>query len=222
MSLNFTVQPGKIFTAGEKPTTAKLNQLGVPVITAVGSTGPSDMAQSDYSTTLAAGAYFYSLATLTSLNYAATYNPPVTSYVDGMFVRFKANVVNPAAATFNAGGGVKPIYKYGGSLAVEAGDIPAGSIVVMQYNSSLNAAAGGWELLTLLPEKREAEMQGASATRNGASGIVPAPKVGEQTYVLGGDGRFRSITTEIDARIAASAAYVATLNNLPLYLTSSN
>jgi hypothetical protein len=58
MSLNFTVQPGKIFAEGEKPTTAKLNQLGVPVIAAEGVIGPADMGPGDYAATLGAGASF--------------------------------------------------------------------------------------------------------------------------------------------------------------------
>lgn len=195
MSLNFTVTPGKIWTEGEKITTAKLNQTAQPVVTAEGSTAPSDMATGDYSGVLTAGAYFYTTATLNFATYttAATVN----SYVNGLVLAFKVDAANIAAPQLNAGAGAKPLYQYGGRTPVEAGDILANTIVEVRYNTSLNSGGGGWEVMTPIgPRPARSAFQPASAYLGGEQGLVPRPAVGQHNYALFGDGTWRSIAAE--------------------------
>lgn len=215
MSLNFSVTPGKIFAVGEKPTTAKLNQLGVPVIVAQGVIGPGDMGVGNYDAVLGPGAYVYAAATLAGTNYTAAYNPILATYTDGLWLAFKVNAANPAAATLDAGAGIKPLYTAGGSRVPDAGEIPASSIVQVRYNTSLNAASGGWQIISVLRDRVLNEFGGASAQAGGLRGIVPRPLAGQQTYVLRATGLWESITADIDARIAVSTAATS---SLPLYL----
>ena len=217
MSLNFNVQPGKIFVNGEKVTNAKLNQLGVPVIVAEGTTGPSDMAAGNYDAVIGPGAYVYETATLSGANYTAAYDPVVTSYVDGQWLAFKVNAANPAAATFNAGAGAKPLYASGGTRVPDAGEIPINTIVQVRYNSSLNAAAGGWQIMSTLRDRlTHFDMVGATAKTGGLGGLVPAPRVGDQAKVLAGDGTWLDLSTQIDARLSLT---IAAQSSLPLYLS---
>lgn len=219
MSLNFNVQPGKIFVTGEKVTTAKLNQLGVPVIQAEGTIGPGDMAAANYDAILGPGAYVYASATLSGVNYTAEYTPAVSTYADGQWFTFKVNVANPALATFNAGGGALPLYTAGGSRRPEAGEIPAAAIVTVRYNDDLNEGNGGFQILSLLAERAPADFQGASERTGGVRGLVPAARAGEQEYVLHADGRWRTPDTRIDERIEASGALA---NTLPQFLLATH
>lgn len=216
MSLNFSVQPGKVWVTGEKVTTAKLNQTAVPVIVAEGVTSPSDMAAGNYETILGPGAYVYEAATLTGANYAATYSPVVTAYADGQWLAFKTDAANPANATFNAGAGAKPLYASGGTRVPDAGEIPINTVVQVRYNASLNAAAGGWQIVSTLRDRLTVfEMVGAAATTSGLGGLVPAPAAGAQGNYLRADGKWQDIAPQISAAIVASSA----LNPLPLYLS---
>jgi len=220
MSLNFSVQPGKIFTEGEKPTTAKLNQLGVPVIRAEGVIGPTDMGAGDYSATLGPGAYGYAPATRTGLNYTAAYDPLVTVYADGLWLAFKTDTASLAGATFDAGAGAKLLYAAAGTRPLETGELPANTLVQVRYNASLNVVAtvaqGGWQIESTLPERPAPAFEGASAQLGGQPGLVPPPLAGQQSTVLRGNGRWEDLTADIDTRIAASTALT---NLLPLYLT---
>ena len=104
-------------------------------------------------------AYWYAAATGTSAAYTVAFTPALTAYLndsgtqkfstywDGLVVAFKAPAACAAAATLDAGLGVKGIYRPSGT-AVTAGDIPNGSIVEVRYNASFNSAAGGWQLIT--------------------------------------------------------------------------
>lgn len=195
MSLNFTVSPGKVWTESERITTAKLNQTALPVITAEGVTAPSDMAEGDYSGKFTPGAYFYTTATLASSTYttAAT----VASYVNGLTLAIKVDAANPAAVQLDAGASGKPMYQHGGRTRVEAGDIPADTIVEVRYNTSLDSGNGGWEVMTPIgPRPARSAFQPASAYVGGEQGLVPRPAVGQHNFALFGDGTWRSIAAE--------------------------
>jgi len=185
------------------------------VITAEGSTGPSDMAAGNYDAILGPGAYGYEAATLSSLNYTAVFNPVVTTYVDGLEVAIKVDLVNPAAATFDAGAGAKPIYASGGTRVPDTGEIPANTILQLRYNASLNGALGGWQILNTLRDRATVfEMVGASAVQGGLGGLVPAPRAGDEDKLLAGDGTYHDLDEDITAAIQATGA----LNPLPLFL----
>ena len=216
MSLNFSYNPGKIFATGEKVTTAKINQATAGTITAEGSIGPTDMGAGDYSAALGPGAYVYELAVLTALNYAATYDPAVVTYGDGLWLTFKTDAANPAAATFDAGAGAKPLYASGGTRAPDAGEIPSNTIVQVRYNTSLNGGLGGWQIMSTLRDRRVIfDLVGASAQLGGLGGLVPAPLAGDQAKFLRGDGTWYDASADISAAIVATGA----LNPLPLYLS---
>jgi hypothetical protein len=220
MSLNFTVQPGKVWSTGEKITTAKLNQTAVPVITAEGVTSPTDMAVADYSAVIGPGAYVYAAATLSGANYTADYSPDIATYTEGLWLAFKTAVTNPVNATFNAGAGAKPLYAAAGTRVPDPAEIPANSIVQVRYNTSLNSGAGGWQILSVLRDRAQAEFAGSTTATGGERGLVPAPRAGEADYALRGDGTFRSLTPDIETVVDASiAANNASAQILPLYMS---
>lgn len=205
MSLNFTVTPGKVFVTNEKVNTAKLNQLGVPVIQAEGVIAPADMAAADYSGKLTPGAYCYTTATLATLTYTTAAS--VTTYVDGLWLAIKLGSTSPAAPLLDAGAGAKPLYQYGARTAVEAGDLLANTIIEVRYNSSLNSSTGGWEVLTLIgPRPARSPFQPASAYLGGEQGLVPRPNAGQQNYYLRADGTWGDPTAAAIA--AVNGAYM--------------
>jgi hypothetical protein len=59
--------------------------------------------------------------------------PPLVAYVDGMTFRVRAANTNTGPATFNAGPGAINIVRRGGG-ALQPGDMPAGSISMLNYN----------------------------------------------------------------------------------------
>jgi len=90
------------------------------------------------STTLAK-AFNYQVDAGSTDDYAVTLNPAITAYVDGQLFMFKANTINTGAATLDVNGvGAKSIYKnYNQSL--DSGDIAAGQITLVVYDSGLDA-----------------------------------------------------------------------------------
>lgn len=203
MSLNFTVQPGKIFATGEKVTNAKLNALGVPVIQAQGTIAPSDMATADYAAKLLPGAYVFATATLSGANYVVAFNPALTTYTEGLWLAFKTANANPANPGLDAGAGAKPLYQYGGRARVEAGDILAGTIVEVRYNSTL-VSGGCWEVQSLTgPFPTRAAFQPASAYTGGEQGLVPRPAVGQHNHYLRGDGQWVDV---VSAAVSAAVS----------------
>jgi hypothetical protein len=206
MSLNFVVQPGKIFVTDEKVNTSKLNQLGVPVIQAEGVISASDMGAGDYSGVLTPGAYLFAAATLSGAAYTTAFDPVVTTYADGLVLAFKPDATNPANPTLDAGPGAKPLYQYGASTPVEAGDLPANRIVEVRYNSALNVvdsvALGGWEVMSLIGPRPVRNTFGpASAYLGGEMGFVPAPAASSTRKYLRDDGTW---SDPVAAAVAAT------------------
>lgn len=71
-------------------------------------------------------------------SYAADYSPKVVALADGMVLRFKAANSNTAASVFSPNGlPVKPIYN-SQLTALSGGEIAAGSVIWLQYNSVLD------------------------------------------------------------------------------------
>ncbi len=77
----------------------------------------------------------------------AAYNPAITTLVNGLSLLFKAGHNNTGPATFSPDGlPALPIYGMA-HQALQGGEIAAGGVVVLQYNSTLNAGDGAWVLL---------------------------------------------------------------------------
>lgn len=149
MALNFTFNFGRLLGKNERVTTAKLNAI-VKGITAslAGSVGTTDITDGAVTPAKASpGAWFYAAATLAGSTYTATYAPAVAGYVDGLWLCFKANAANTGAASFDSGAGAKPLRKFGGK-ALDTGDIKAGQMCTVRYNSAL-IAGGCWEVVAV-------------------------------------------------------------------------
>ncbi len=223
MSQVVTISVGRLLGKNERLTTAKFNAVVKSIVINIsGSVGTTDLADGAVTPPkLLPGAYTYAPATLAAGTYTAAYAPlPVTTYTDGLWLTFKTDLANTAAPKLDAGAGAKPLVSYGGH-PLNAGDIRAGGIATVRYNSTLvvNAVAGAFEVMSLIgPVPLTGNVLGATAVSNGQRGYVPTPLVGEQDYALRGDGTFRNLTPDIDARILVTAPAA---NNFLQYLHSS-
>jgi hypothetical protein len=92
----------------------------------------------------------YAIDTGVANAYVGTYDPPITAYVDGMQLSFRALFANTGASTFDATGGspgiVKPILHADGTV-LEEGDINPGQVVIVTYQANMNGGSGAWQLL---------------------------------------------------------------------------
>lgn len=143
MPLAATVVPGKVFGPTELCTNPKLNQLGEPVVNLSGSVGPADLALTDYSGVLTAGAYFYGLDTGAVNAAAVTLTPAPGQYSDGLLVAFKVLNANTGPATLNVNAlGAQAVLKYG-NVPLDAGDWQPEQIVVVRYQLDANLVPAG-------------------------------------------------------------------------------
>lgn len=102
----------------------------------------------------------YALDTGTVNACAATFFPAITSLVDGLTLRFKAENSNTGAATFSPNGiSASPIVG-GNHSALQGGEIAATGDVWVQWNSSIGA--GSWVLV----ESSGGGLQVAPATKS--------------------------------------------------------
>ena len=89
-----------------------------------------------------------SLTTTGSANaYVLSSNASYGSLTNGFCLAFKANFANTGAATLNVDGlGAKALRKWttAGEAALSANDIVNGGHYIVQYNTAVNSAAGGW------------------------------------------------------------------------------
>lgn len=125
-----------------------------------------------------------------------TTGAPTGAYADGTTVEFKALNANSASSTINVNGiGLATIYRFGGVPAT-GGDILAGVWYRLQYNTSLNSGAGGFQIT-------------APVATTGFSGTIssaaPTFKVG--LTALGG---VSTAAAPIDAKWAIDQAIVPT------------
>lgn len=85
-----------------------------------------------------------------------TLKAPVTSYVNGITIRFRALYNNGGASTLSVNNmEYKPLFKatYGGVTPLAAGDIQAGGIYEAVYHQALNNGGGGWFLSAPTPQQ---------------------------------------------------------------------
>lgn len=90
----------------------------------------------------------YALDTGVANAYSVVLSPPVTAYVPGMAVKFRATHANSQASTINAGAGVVPLARDDGT-ALQGGDIPSNSIVSATYD----AAGGVFLMNSMVPSQ---------------------------------------------------------------------
>lgn len=151
MSLSITVTAGKRFTSTELVDNAKLNQMAVPTATLSGSTDTTQIGNDSVTAAKAAfGAWFLCVDSGTASAHAlAASGHTISAYATGLLVRYKVNAgPNTGSTTANlASLGAKKIYKLGG-IEVQAGDLRAGQMVELVYDTALDSAAGGWWLLS--------------------------------------------------------------------------
>lgn len=91
----------------------------------------------------------------TSTAYTATLSPSITAYADKQCFRVKFNAACGAEPTINFNSvGAKKIYKNtaGSAAQLEAGDIQAGQVWHLRYDSSLDSSAGGFCLLNFVEQ----------------------------------------------------------------------
>lgn len=97
--------------------------------------GDVDALSELFGTALRAGAASKGADSGAANAYVVTLVPAISAYYDGLPVSFIAANANTGAATLNAGGGVIAIKGMAGN-ALKAGDIRAGDIVTVLYNSA--------------------------------------------------------------------------------------
>lgn len=194
-----TISVGRLLGRNEKLTTAKFNAIVKSIVISLsGITGTAEIGDGAVTPAKAGpGAWFYAAGALTATTYTAAYAPtPVASYADGLWLTFKADAANPALAEFDGGAGAKPLYKNGGRARLDPGDIAAGSIVTVRYNTTL-VAGGCWEVMSLLALRPvDYPFQPASAFVAGQQGLVPAPPASAVRLYLGSDGIWRDVLAE--------------------------
>lgn len=187
MALSFVFRFGRLFNKGEKITNAKLNAVVKGVSADLsGTVGNADIAPAAIDPTkVQQGAYFYSTATLSVGTYTGVWTPAVSGYTDGMILAFKANVTNGGAVNLDAGAGAKPIRKWG-IKALEVGDIAAGQVVNVRYNTTL-VAGGVWELMGLPGQPVTDNYRYAVGTGSGGTPTVYAITLADApaAYVAG-------------------------------------
>jgi hypothetical protein len=129
-------------------------------------------------------------------NYVVTYPIPVLSLQDGLEVAFKASNTNTSSSTLNVSGlGSSTIYNYAHSPLM-GGEIGAGGIVSVVYNSSLP----GWLLL---------ESTNGASQLPANSYVQSSPVATDSTTKIATTAFVNTVATNIVASPAASI----TLNN---------
>lgn len=205
MALVLNLKLARLLSRNELVTTAKLNAtLRGITIDVAGLVSSSDIAPGAVNAAaMANDAFWFSSAVSTGAVYAASYANPVTSYIDGMWLSFRADHDSKQGAQFDAGAGPKALTKWNG-LALARGDIRAGTTVTVRYNSSNTLVFGGcWEVMSLVGNRPVIEeFQGANTRTGGQRGLVPGPKAGPTRLWLRDDG-WADITSLIQSIVTA-------------------
>ena len=151
MSLTIAVTAGKTLARNERANNAKLNALGLPTLALSGTASTAQIGDDQVTAAKAAfGAWFLCVDSGTASAHAlAASGHTISAYATGLLVRYKVNAgPNTGSTTANlASLGAKKIYKLGG-IEVQAGDLRAGQMVELVYDTALDSPNGGWWLLS--------------------------------------------------------------------------
>lgn len=198
MALSFQFFFGRLLNKSERVTNAKINAIVKGISASLsGSVGNADLAAASVDPTkVQQGAYWYAPATWSGGSgvYTGTWTPAVAGYVDGLVLTFKANAANDSGggtgpASLDAGPGAKPIRKWNGK-ALEPGDIEAGQMVSVRYNSTL-VGGGCWEVVGVPGQPLRDNYRFAGATATGTSptaysfNLTDIPKTFAGSYLAG-------------------------------------
>lgn len=154
MALSLTQTPTVRVVANQGVTNNLLRLLALsPSVSISGSVATADLAAGAVTPAKTTpGAYFYGTTSGTNA-YTVALNPPLGALANGAEVLAKIGITNTAAAaaSLNVDSlGAKNIYHRNG-IAVKPGDLVADDIVRFRYNTSRNTAAGGWDVMEVLP-----------------------------------------------------------------------
>lgn len=117
----------------------------------------------------------------------ATLLPAVSAYYDGLSVKLKIAITTTGAATVNLNGlGAKNVYYPDGVTALLPGSLIQNNIYEFIYDSSLNAAAGGWTCVN--PSRITGSF---TLTLNGMTTTI----TGTVNYAIAADGKTVTIWT---------------------------
>ena len=214
MALTVQLTVGRLLSRNELLNTAKINAIVKSiVINITGSVGNADIvAGAITAALLTQDAYFDAAGVFDgSATYTATYTPAITAYDDGMILSIKADTTNPGPVNLNAGAGVIPILKSGGTQTLDPGDIVANGRFAVRYNTTLVESGPVWELLSL-PARPAPGMQPflpATPFLTGTEGLVPAPAVGQQNQFLRADGTWQDVLSQALASFNLANSFTA-------------
>lgn len=153
MPLSITVTRSWNFPAGRPVTLAALRLGALPGVSIAGSVTTGDIAAGAITPALTSpGAYFYGALSGTNA-YTVTLNPALAAYANGVELLGKVGNSNNGAATATLdvnGLGAKNIYHRSGQL-MKPGDLVANDIIKFRYNTTRNAAAGGFDIMEVMP-----------------------------------------------------------------------
>jgi hypothetical protein len=162
--------------------------------------------------------------------YLLTTSSAFTTYADGRIVGFTANHTNTDTATLSANSiGAKTIFVNGAAL--KAGEIVSGVAYLAIYDAALNAAAGGWHLMTPTATLARLGMGDVtfalSSGSQGASIGLAAPDTGsaiasgivldssaDRIRLFETGGAFRGVYIDITETVAGAASEVWHSGNL--------
>ena len=108
--------------------------------------------------------YVQDTGTVNALNVTMV---PAPAYTDGLVVRVKVAVINTGASSINVNAQGAKLIRRKGDTDVQAGDLSAGSIAYLVYNTTLNGGLGAFEL------------QGVGAGGGGSSTAPPTGPSGQ-------------------------------------------
>ena len=144
MALTVTVVRGTTVVAGQRVTVDTLNALGLPTVTLDGLVAGSDIPAGAINYThLTPGPIFTGTATGSGGAYAVNLTPALVALTQGVWLSFKANHVNPGAATLNANGlGAAAVVTPAGQ-ALTGGEIANGQQVWVQWDGT------NWQMVSV-------------------------------------------------------------------------
>lgn len=138
--------------------------------------------------------------------------PPITAYSNYLRVAGIVAVTNTSATTLLVGAlAAKSVYLDGaaGPVALAGGELIVGNLATFAYDSALNAAAGGWHLISMIPVTEMLDLigstQGDMLYRASASWVSLGIGTGSQVIIGGTNPAWASVTAVLDTFAGATS-----------------